>query len=753
MESTTIKKVITTPKRKASEAIPHKGGFATDNTQTLVGAQEMSHSAATDQVTLVAKEHNVAEETRRQVQEGEDTSYTGTRKGEMFKNLPRATELAPALAKHPADHARTKTTSWLKADNAFLRSGSRANPRSLTPTPTSRPFEDKCHERRLPSGRGFGTSPAASKAGDNRAEPPAFTSLSGFTPINACKPMEAHNEPVLDNKPEISMSPIESRRSRKQATIGQPPAAIEKTLIKADVETRDGFLSAERLSQEAIRLAELQDGYLAAKKLSQEEARRAIHSSPTRGIGLSTGREKMTVYRPSAELAPAGKTPNNQSTDYEDYSHQMRSAHNQAVPDMPAKDRRRTNSKSAQGSPHALPASTSVPGIEHRRTTSGSSSSSAESTPYRQALEAAKAPAFKRLSFTASGNVKFGSRSPIGGQRSPTEPMKQGSPLKQTARKQLSPEKKKNDSSKSSTSDMSPPKDVSGTPSGLADAQIVPQEPGVREPVQSAPSTNLLETDMQSVKFLSTEEGDSDIHFSTQAAIVKAQRSFQTDLASPPKDPSKTSPTVQQMRLPEPIGPGPAAETTKAAITPFRTFHKVDEDPSGTMFPPALDEEPMSTQAMIDAATPFTRSTIRKSGRKKKASFVPSPTDGKGFGNVDDIERGYGKLGLDMETSPDVPFYEELKEPTSNAPSAFGSPPKQSSSIHLRLSPAFSIAPNGTLMEVYQQDGQRPAADWDLNAVIDDAGSFLGSWDVDNELKRATVSSYGKATSEGSRQK
>ena len=59
-----------------------------------------------------------------------------------------------------------------------------------------------------------------------------------------------------------------------------------------------------------------------------------------------------------------------------------------------------------------------------------------------------------------------------------------------------------------------------------------------------------------------------------------------------------------------------------------------------------------------------------------------------------------------------------------------------------RSLPSFSIAPNGTLTEVYQQDGQQQPAqyveseNWDLDAAIEEAGTFLGSWDVEAEARK-----------------
>ena len=748
LEPLKTRKVNISPSKSALDASPHKGTLAAASTQASARDLEKDVVAAADHNTLAHREQDMAEGMVPLVQTDKVKSCIPFGKDEILKALPRTAGLAEALAKRAVDYPRPKETSWLKSNTTILRGGSHANSKSPTPTPVSLRSDDGLLEHREPPQCGFEISPAASKAEAKQPEPPASPTILGFTPINVRRPIRIDKELGLNNIPETSTRHVKGGR-RKKVSTDRPPGVTEKTLLQADIETREGYLGVKRLSQEAVRHAELQDGYLAVKKLSQDAAKRALDASPIPNTSLTTTGRNPPDYYPGEETSPAGDPENTEGKDSKDSSRQTPPADSQTLINKATKDRGQTTPKSVQGPPHALPVSTSPAGFSYRRTSSGSSSSSLDSTPYPQALEAAKAQAVKRLSFTASGNVKFGSRTPPIAPRPPADPTKHVSPSKQTARKQLSPEVTRitSNSSNSSAANMLPPKDVSGTSGVVADGQRLPHQAGITGAGQSTPSTNLLETDKESVKFPSTEEGDTDAQFSTQAAVIKAQRSFQTELVSPLKDPSMRSATLQQMQVPGPIGPGITADNTKSAITPFRTFHELYEEPPEGTYPQALDEVPMSTQAMIDAATPFTRSTIKKPVPKKKASFVPSPTEGKDLGNENDVDGGFGKLGFDMETSPDISDNEA--KPPPNAPSAQRSLSKQPSSMQLQSSPAFSIAPNGTLTEVYQQDGQRPATDWDLNAVIDDAGSFLGSWDVDNELKRGKVSSYGKAISEG----
>lgn len=76
-------------------------------------------------------------------------------------------------------------------------------------------------------------------------------------------------------------------------------------------------------------------------------------------------------------------------------------------------------------------------------------------------------------------------------------------------------------------------------------------------------------------------------------------------------------------------------------------------------------------------------------------------------------------------------------------------PPIQSPSTNSHSLPSFSIAANGTLTEISaQQDGQaqqpvprlsssaETTGEWSVEAAIEDAGNFLGNWDVDAEARK-----------------
>ncbi|KAK7532645.1 hypothetical protein IWX49DRAFT_590197 [Phyllosticta citricarpa] len=106
--------------------------------------------------------------------------------------------------------------------------------------------------------------------------------------------------------------------------------------------------------------------------------------------------------------------------------------------------------------------------------------------------------------------------------------------------------------------------------------------------------------------------------FSTQAALVSAQRAFQQQLVSPAKrsdiynlmDPISDS----QNTTPPPTGPMP----TFSPITPFRM---VNQEPKSTEKSPTSAAPPVSTQDLFNAASPFAFSTVKKPKPRKRVSI------------------------------------------------------------------------------------------------------------------------------------
>ncbi|MCJ1398414.1 hypothetical protein MMC11_001612 [Xylographa trunciseda] len=255
-------------------------------------------------------------------------------------------------------------------------------------------------------------------------------------------------------------------------------------------------------------------------------------------------------------------------------------------------------------SPYVLPASTNLSQFQYNRVdTSSRSTSSDHNPPQRKQKQKpatpvyAKAQGKRRISFTPNGNVKRGIEvrvpllSPHGSQSSPI--VIEDAPV----RMQASPSKKSAPSLSQKPSESDASKSI---------AEILPEAQIVVEKVPSGPSTNLLETDKQSLKFPSIEENDSSEHFSTPAELAKAQQSFQRDLQSPVK--------LQDASLPQtsPLRRTSTSELDRD-VDPSKTPLLTSKDPYiGAPRPHSSSQELPSTQAMVDAMSPFAISTTKK---------------------------------------------------------------------------------------------------------------------------------------------
>lgn len=282
------------------------------------------------------------------------------------------------------------------------------------------------------------------------------------------------------------------------------------------------------------------------------------------------------------------------------------------------------------------------------------------------------------------------------------------------------------------------------------EAQLVPDPTGKDLQIPSASSTNPMETDKQSLHF-QTETDDASAHLSTQAAIAKAQMSFKAELASP----------IKQCSIPFPGNEGrkglnhsnlSSVKKPKHNITHFQTFRTPSPEVLYQQNPAtSRPNEHLSTQQMIDAVTPFAFSTTKKV-KAKNTSFTTSGIDRQSHKDSDSFNVDHGHFGhssLDMETSPDTS--NEVNERTRGPARGPVLERDVSSAKSLALPISFSIEPNGTLKEVFQQDGQVEDVAMDLGAVLDDVGSFLQSWDLEAELKKSTGPSTTGSTKPSSR--
>lgn len=674
---------------------------------------------------------------------------------------------------------KNSKNGWLKTDHAYLQAGSRSTRRSPTPTaatksrstPVSLPPLEKAQHRKASSR----TTPDAQRI---------HVYNGGFTPINQ------RSEPKNENmQPEIIAEPPRQnpKRIEESTTSGPKLWVDEKHLRAADERTRHAHEEVQRLSQEAVERAVKEDGYLQAKKLSQEAASRAYHSKLEPYVSEFVVTDQATstagfkaasrVPKPSPHAAPP-------STNLPEFRY-----------------RYTRNFSSSGSSRDGIPFVSGAESIQKRARTSSSSSSDSEA--FAQELQAAQTKAaaakpfgsshsssspaveghetnsikrntqaLRQLTFTPSGGAKLAKS------RTPSRPGSNSSATGQAKSKTVVPEGNglvRKESTKLSDLGIS-----DGTRSRdsfmLPEAQVVPNAPVQLAQSRSDPSTNLLETNNQSIKLpIYDDEGDSYLNLSTQAAFLKAQRSFKDDLSSLKSSPlqakaGKPSPAASRYNAPD-ITPLATGHRTKGATR--RQVSKAEEND---------DEEALSTQAMVDAMSPFAITTIKKRlpPLQKRTSFAPSPTKqnsptrvpASGLSPTTNLFR---RTSLSMSTST---------SPSQHSPSPKSPPPpaRSNSNPHTPSKPpsstltSFSILPNGTLTEttIYQDGQQLPPhdVDWDtslpldpfgltstadegpksspgngttgnkqtnsldLNAVLEDVGSFLGEWDVEAEARR-----------------
>ncbi|KNG88898.1 hypothetical protein ANOM_002589 [Aspergillus nomiae NRRL 13137] len=233
-------------------------------------------------------------------------------------------------------------------------------------------------------------------------------------------------------------------------------------------------------------------------------------------------------------------------------------------------------------------------------------------------------------------------------------------------------------------------------------------------------------------------DGDTipDPQFSTQAALLHAQRSFQNDLDSPEHDiasPEKQH-TPNSSNLSSPIAKD---------ITPFHRLSTPSRaGASSGVKAPMTAGQWQSTQCMIDAVTPFTFSTEKKPNRR-----TMSP-----------VKHLTGRKKLKTASF-------KLSSPPSSASSEahceqdnsyiHSSPLHRRSSGHETQHSVLPMTLTGTTPPTAQEGQQGfPGADsFNLTQAIADAGSWLQqSFDLNRDLKLCETSKSGPASSTGTRQ-
>lgn len=463
-------------------------------------------------------------------------------------------------------------------------------------------------------------------------------------------------------------------------------------------------------------------------------------------------------------------------------------------------------------SPHAAPPSTNLPAFEYRYASKGSSThavkltrnsahalqetflrrrsestSSSGSSDFVKEFEAAQAQAsaksigssfssssvkerqetasvgkntqaMRRLTFTASGEPRIAdSRRHLRQDSKPLVDVRSdASPKRVKSKSTKSGEKVAVESGSKKSSDIPLTNgNVSHTSVVLPEAQVISDAPFQLAQLPSGPSTNLLETDKQSPKFISLDDEDSFLNLSTQAAMQKAQRSFKDDMVSPVK--LEVSPSKE--KSPGMARNGSTTTTPTVNGRSTRVAHGKFVKPE-----PISDEEPMSTQAMADAISPFAVTTVKKGSHSSKNAddFARSPISPEDPSPIPSPTGSFHKP-LSMSTTPPSSHAYPSSQPKSRQPIPY-SQSKITSKPTSTLT-SFSVLPDGTVTETSSifQDGQQsqrqantslpldplgtPFAtahededqsngSLDLNAAIEEAGSFLGDWNVETEAKK-----------------
>ncbi|KAL9069407.1 MAG: hypothetical protein Q9161_005572 [Pseudevernia consocians] len=677
---------------------------------------------------------------------------------------------------------------WLKTNKAYPQARLRDVMRSSTPTPAAKP-RSKSY---APS------SPHPEQLGRAITLPPRSNNPESFSRSKA----HALDIGSINTDTMSAVSEEAHVGTIQPATIDLPPDAIvpdndvashvrERSLSKVDITTRHGYDEVKRLSQQAVRRAEVEDGQLQAKTLSQEAVARAIE------------RNKKTMSSRLAPYASEAVVENDAAS-----SAALRAA----------------KSPKAKPSPHAVPPSTYQPEFRYRYARKGTSTSispqrapfvdapeqpqtrlrsdspsSSGSSAFAEALEAAQEKtspksfasskssspaiegpdtksvkknrkALRRLTFTPSGGARV---APAQTSSRPSSSSSVAEPGKIEMKRQDKPSSNDPPSLLRTSTKSSARSLTNGNQSRnsivFPEAQTDPIAHPPLAQAPSGPSATLLETDKQSSKIPSFDEADSYLDLSTQAAVSKAQRSFQADVVSAltPRRPKK------QESSPTGFGSSKTENTSRAhgrRKTEAANAHLSKPSDSD-------DEEPMSTQAMVDAISPFAVTTVKKRppAVERRTSLIPSPTKKK-------KAKSPIQVPILAPESPTIAAFHTHSPGMSTSPSPTPSPRPEKSLPPIPLShPAtnskpqssltsFSILPNGTLTEtsLYQQDGQQqediPDYDtslpldpfgfddaggdgqrqdhtWDLSAAIEEAGSFLGDWNVEAEARKVGHSS------------
>lgn len=247
------------------------------------------------------------------------------------------------------------------------------------------------------------------------------------------------------------------------------------------------------------------------------------------------------------------------------------------------------------------------------------------------------------------------------------------------------------------------PETEQNTYENLPSAQHVPAPPGVSDRIPSLHSTAMPRTNPGQ----NTEES-SDTQLSTQAALLHAQRSFQEDLESPEAE-------FIHPAEPEDSVLGPHEESILAQETPYngpQASQAVHQSSLRRFSKHRI--QAMSTQCMIDAVTPYTFSTEKKTKAFRELSpDQPSEERSEGPPNLPSLSPRMPSPSQDHE------YHTAHSSPHGPDPALTHHSTTQGSALPFAISGSTPTT---------AQDGQGapPGVEsFDLSQAIADAGSWL----------------------------
>ncbi|MCJ1472512.1 hypothetical protein MMC13_001160 [Lambiella insularis] len=338
------------------------------------------------------------------------------------------------------------------------------------------------------------------------------------------------------------------------------------------------------------------------KATSPIDTQQPLVIEPEKVLNASTLAAYSTSKKPALDTIKKPREPKS-LTAAEKKSHEraLHAAHVQGTRTSIRDLIRSTGHRSTSGSPHVAPASTNLSQFPYNRVTSAFKANSPDGDGHTNKQEpatpvAAKRLAKRRLSFTPHGHVKNGVEirvPPMSSEALETSPTSiEGVTILSPARSsrpqvpQWSQGRSREEPSKSGAE-------------ALAEAQPVADK------LPSGPSTNLLETDSQSLP--SAGEDNSLAQLSTQAELAIAQQTFQNGLESPIKASTPPLPTREPPRRALTFDKPRHSSSSEKARGSSRDVY------SGVSQLGSSSHELPSTQAMVDAMSPFAVSTVKKS--------------------------------------------------------------------------------------------------------------------------------------------